>query len=85
MEFRDNIGFHKQKKSVNKAILFPINKKFDSTSQNEGLVKKIYPLREKAAFTGRNIYKTRKKWLPILGERLLYKEWLRINFNNGFL
>ena len=28
--------------------------------------------------------KTRKKCLPIVGERLLYKKCLHLNFNNGF-
>ena len=40
-EFRANNGFHKKKKAVNKRILFPIDRNFDSTTQNEGFVKKI--------------------------------------------
>ena len=40
-EFRANNGFHKQKKAINKRILFPIDRNFDSTSQNEGFFKKI--------------------------------------------
>ena len=30
------------------------------------------------------IYKTRRKWFPILGERLLYKKLVHVNLNNGF-
>ena len=37
-EFRANNGFHKQKKAVNKRILFLIDRNSDSTSQNEGFV-----------------------------------------------
>ena len=53
-EIRINNGFHKQR---NKRILFPLDKKSDSISQNEGFVEKIatFPLRGKAAFTGWNI------------------------------
>ena len=40
-EFRANNGFHKQKKAVNKLILFPIDIISDSTSQNETFVQKI--------------------------------------------
>ena len=55
-DFRANIGFHKQKKAVNKKILFPLDTNFNSTSQNKRFLKKYkFPLREKAAFTGRNI------------------------------
>ena len=40
-DFRVNNGFHKQKRSVNKRILFSIDRNPDSTTQNEGFVKKI--------------------------------------------
>ena len=39
--FRVGNGFYKQKKAVNKRILFPIDRNPDSTSQNEEFVKKI--------------------------------------------
>ena len=25
-----------------------------------------------------------EKWFPIVGERLLYKKWVHLKFNNGF-
>ena len=40
-EFTANNGFQEQKKAVNKRILFLIDKNSDSTSQNEGFIKKI--------------------------------------------
>ena len=40
-DFRANNGFHKQKKPVNKAILFLIDRNSDSNRQNERFVKKI--------------------------------------------
>ena len=40
-KFSANNGFHKQKKTVNKRILSPIDRNSDSTSQNEGFVIKI--------------------------------------------
>ena len=40
-DFRTSNGFHKQKKSCKQKILFPIGRNSDSTSQNEGFVKKI--------------------------------------------
>ena len=40
-DFRANNGFHKQKKTVNKAILFLIDRNSDSNRQNERFVKKI--------------------------------------------
>ena len=39
-DFRASNGFHKQKKAVNKKILFPIDRNSDSANQNEGFVKK---------------------------------------------
>ena len=30
------------------------------------------------------IEKIRRKWFPIVGERLLYKKWLHLYLNNGF-
>ena len=55
-EFRANNGFHKQKKAVNKMILFSIDINSDSNSQNEGFVQKnTFPLCWKTAFTCRNI------------------------------
>ena len=39
-DFRAN-NFDKQKKTVNKRILFTLDKNSDSTNQNEGFVKKI--------------------------------------------
>ena len=29
-------------------------------------------------------YKKRVEWFPIVGEKLLYKKWLHLNFNNDF-
>ena len=43
----------------------------------------LFPLRGKGAFTRIN-KKTRRKWFPIVVERLLYKNWLHHNSNNGF-
>ena len=84
-EFRGNNGFHKQKKVVNKRILFPINRNSNSSSQNEEFVKKIrLHYAEKLLSPGGISKKTRKKWLPIVGERLLCKKWLHLNLNNGF-
>ena len=34
------MAFTSRKKAVNKKMLFPIDRNFDSTSQNEGFVKK---------------------------------------------
>ena len=77
--------FTRRKKPVNKRILFPIDRNSDSTSQNEGFVKKIrFHYAEKLLSPEGMSKKTRKKWLPIVGERLLYKKWLHLNLNNGF-
>ena len=84
-EFRANNGFHKQKKAVNKRILFYMDRNSDSTSQNEGFVKKIcFHYAEKLLSPARISKKTRKKWLPIVRERLLYRQWLHLNLNSGF-
>ena len=84
-EIRGNNGFHEQKNAVNKRILFPIDRNTDSTSQNEGFVKKIRFHTRKSCFHREDyLKKTRKKWLPIVGERLLCKKWLHLNLNNGF-
>ena len=61
-----------RKKAVNKRILFPIDRNSDSTSQNEGFVKKIrFHYAEKLLSPGGLSKKTRKKWL-------------HLNLNNGF-
>ena len=77
-----------RKKAVNKIILFPIDINSDSTNQNEGFVKKIrFHYAGKLLSPGRiskKKKKTRKIWLPIVGETLLYKKWLHLNLNNGF-
>ena len=74
-----------RKKAINKRILFRIDRNSDSTSQNEGSVKKIcFQYAEKLLSPAGISKKTRKKWLPIVGERLLYKKWLHLNLNNGF-
>ena len=73
------------KKAVNTRILFPIGRNSDSTSQNEGFVKKIrFHNAEKLLLPAGISKTTRKNWLPIVGERLLYKKWLHLNLNNGF-
>ena len=74
-----------RRKAVNKIILFPIDIISDSTSQNEGFFKKVrlhYPgkLLSPAGISK----KTRKNWLRIVAERLLYIKWLHLNLNNGF-
>ena len=64
-DFRANNGVHKQKKAVNKRILFPIDENSDFTSQNEGFIKKIrFHYAEKLLGF---------KWCQIVGERLPYK------------
>ena len=85
-KFNANNGFHKQKKkTVNKRILFPIERNSDSTSLNEGFVIKIrFHFSEKMLSRAGISKKTRKKWFPIVGERLLYKKKLHLNLNNGF-
>ena len=68
-----------RKKVVNKIILFPIDKNSDSTSQNEGFVKKIrFHYAEKLLSPAEISQKTRKNWFQIVGERLLYKKWLHL-------
>ena len=74
-----------RKKAANKRILFPIDRNSDSTSQNKGFVKNMrFHCAEKLLSLAGISRKTRKKWLPIVGERLLYKKWLHLNLNNGF-
>ena len=74
-----------RKKAVSKRILFAIDRNSDSTNQNEGFVKKIhFHNAEKLILPAGISKKTRKNWLPIVGERLLYKKWLHLNLNNGF-
>ena len=78
-DFRANNGFHKQKKAVNKRILFPLDKDFDSISQNEGFVKNIRFQHEeklKGYFhPSAEIFNNNcKKWFPTVKERLLYKK-----------
>ena len=50
-----------RKRSLNKRIIFPLNKNYDSTSRNEGFITKMFPLRRKTAFKGRNVYKNASK------------------------
>ena len=84
-DFRTSNGFHKQKKSCKQKILFPIGRNSDSTSQNEGFVKKIsFYFAEKLLSPAEISKKTRNKWLQIVGERLLYKKWLQLNMNKDF-
>ena len=79
-EFRGNNGFQKQSKAVNKRILFPIDRNSDSASLNEGFVKNIrFHYAEKLLSPTRISKKTCKKWLPVVGERLLYKKWFHLN------
>ena len=74
-----------RKKAVNKRILFPIDRNSDFTSQNEGFFKKVrFHYAEMLPSPAGISKKTRKKLFPIAEERLLYKKWLRLNFNNGF-
>ena len=74
-----------RKKVVNKRTLFPIGRNSDSTSQKEGFIKKIrFHYAEKLVSLAGTSKKTCKKWLPIAGQRLLYKKWLHLKFNNGF-
>ena len=54
-----------RKRSLNKRIIFPLNKNYDSTSRNEGFITKMFPLHRKTAFKGRNVYKTRRKWFSL--------------------
>ena len=62
-------------KSVNKRILFQIDRNSDSTSQNEGFVKNmLFHYVEKLLSPTGISKKTHKKWLPIVGEWLLYKK-----------
>ena len=78
-DFRAINAFHKQKKAINKRILFPLDKSSDSTSQHEGFVKKI-----RFHYASGISKITRRKWFPIVGERLLYKKCLHLNLNNDF-
>ena len=74
-----------RKEAVNKRILFPIDRNSDSTNQNEGFVKKIhFHYAEKLLSPAGISKKTRKKWFPIIEERLLYKKWLHLNLDNGY-
>ena len=74
-----------RKKTVNKRIMFPIDRNSDSTNQNEGFVKYMrFHYVEKLLSTAGVSKKTRKKWLPTVGERLLCKKWFHLNLNNDF-
>ena len=60
-----------KRKAVNKRILLSVDKIFDPTCQNEGFVKKIrFHYAERPLSLGGKSKKTRKKWLPIVGERV---------------
>ena len=64
-----------REKAVNKRTLFPIGRNSDSTSQNEGFVKKIrFHYAEKLLSPAGISKKTCKNWLPLVGETLLYKK-----------
>ena len=66
-------------------MLFPIDRNSDSTSQNEGFVKKIrFHYAEKLLSPAGISKKTRKKCFSIVGERLLYKKWFNLDLNNRF-
>ena len=74
-----------RKKAVNKKMLFSIDRNSDSTSQNEGFVKKIRFHYAEKVFSPEGISKKRpKKCLPTVEEMLLYKKWLHLNLNNDF-
>ena len=71
-----------EKEALNKMILFSLVKDSDSTSQNGTFIKKnCFSLRGKAAFIGE---KTRWEWPPVVEEKVPYKIWFRLSFNNGF-
>ena len=56
-----------KKKAVNKTILFQIDKNSDSTSLNEGFVKKVrFHYAEKLLSPEGTSKKARKKWLPVV-------------------
>ena len=75
----------RRKKAVNKIILFPIDRNSHSTSQNKRFIKKILFHYAKKLLSPAGISKNpRKKWLPIVAQRLLYKKWLHLSVNNGF-
>ena len=74
-----------RKKTLNKVILFPIDRNSDSTNQNEGFLKKIrFHYTEELLSPADISKKASKKWFKIVGKRLLYKQWLYLTFNNGF-
>ena len=73
----------KEKKAVNKRILLPLNKNSDSASRNERFVQKSFHHAEKL-LSSAGMYKMRRKWFPVVGEKLLYEKWLHHNLNNGF-
>ena len=57
-----------RKKTVNKRILFPIDRIYDSTSRNENFAKKIrFYNAEKLLSQARISKTTRESWLPIAG------------------
>ena len=53
--------------TVNKRILFPLNKNYDSTSRNEGFVKKNHFHFAKKLLPLAGV--THRKWFPVEGER----------------
>ena len=81
------MAFTSRKKAANKKMLFPIDRNFDSTSQNEGFVKKTrFHYAEKLLLSPAETSKkklARKKWFQIVWERLPYKKWFHLNLNNG--
>ena len=71
-----------------KRILFPLNKNFDSTSRNEGFVKKMRFLYAEKLLSPARIYyiyiKRVEDGFSIVGEKVLYKKLVHLNLNNGF-
>ena len=55
--------------------MLPLDKNSDSTSRNKGFVKKIrLHYVEKLLSPAEISKKTRRKWFPIVGERLFYEK-----------
>ena len=82
-DFKANNTFHKQKKAVNKRMLFPLEKNSDCTSQNDVFVEKIRFHPAEKLFSPAGISKNSHRKCLLLS-RLLYKIWLDLNLNIVF-
>ena len=55
-----------------------------SARTRDSLKRSVSTMRKSCFHRVEYLQTNRRKWFPIVGERLFYKRWLHLNLNNGF-